>query len=205
MLNEETIELLNRYHVNAITLSLNTLDKDKYEYLSGFSKFELIKENLEKTINEFQGKIRINCVIFDEKYEEKDYEEIINLCQENNLGMRLIEPSKVEGFPITYKKDKFKKFTNILRKKADKVIQSDCNSVEYLYFGNWYLTIMHSLCDNKICDACPKYMYIRITSDLKLKPCLSRRDTEVPIDFESEETIEKSFIKAIHYMGVGLK
>lgn len=205
MLNEKTIELLNNYHVNALTLSLNTLEKNKYEYLSGFPNFELVKENLERTINEFQGKIRINCVIFDEKYEKKDYEEIINLCKENNLGMRLIEPSKVEGFPITYTKNKFKKFTNMLRKEADRVIQSDCNSVEYLYFGNWYLTIMHSLCDNKICDACPKYMYIRITSDLKLKPCLSRRDTEVPIDFENEQTIEKSFIKAIHYMGVGLK
>ncbi len=205
MLNEENIKLLNRYKVNALTLSLNTLDKDKYEYLSGFFNFELVKENLERTIKKFQGKIRINCIIFDEKYEEKDYEEIIKLCKENKLGMRVIEPSVVKGFPITYTKEKFKEFTNILRKKADKIIQSDCNSVEYLYFKNWYLTIMHSLCDNKICDACPKYMYIRVTSDLKLKPCLSRRDTEVPIDFENDQTIEKSFIKAIHYMGVGLK
>ena len=205
MLNEENIKLLNRYKVNALTLSLNTLDKEKYEYLSGFFNFELVKENLERTIKKFQGKIRINCIIFDEKYEEKDYEEIIKLCKENKLGMRVIEPSVVKGFPITYTKEKFKEFTNILRKKADKIIQSDCNSVEYLYFKNWYLTIMHSLCDNKICDACPKYMYIRVTSDLKLKPCLSRRDTEVPIDFENDQTIEKSFIKAIHYMGVGLK
>ena len=205
MLNEETIDLLNRYNVNALTLSLNTLNKNKFEYLSGFSNFDLVKENLERTINKFQGKIRINCIVFDEQYDENDYENIIDLCKKHNLGMRIIEPSKVEGFPITYTKDKFIKFTNKLRKKANKVIQSDCNSVEYLYFENWYLTIMHSLCDNKICDACPKYMYIRVTSDLKLKPCLSRRDTEVPIDFENEKTIENSFIKAIHYMGVGLK
>lgn len=205
MLNEETIDLLNRYNVNALTLSLNTLNKNKFEYLSGFFNFDLVKENLERTINKFQGKIRINCIVFDEQYDENDYENIIDLCKKHNLGMRIIEPSKVEGFPITYTKDKFIKFTNKLRKKANKVIQSDCNSVEYLYFENWYLTIMHSLCDNKICDACPKYMYIRVTSDLKLKPCLSRRDTEVPIDFENEKTIENSFIKAIHYMGVGLK
>lgn len=204
MLNEKNINLLNRYHVNALTLSLNTLEKEKYQYLSGFSNFDLVEENLKTTIQEFKGKIRVNCIIFDEKYKEKDYQSIINLCQEKNLGMRLIEPSVVDGFPITYTKEKFEKFTNKLRKKADKVIESDCNSVEYLFFGNWYLTIMHSLCDNKICEACPKYMYIRITSDLKLKPCLSRRDTEVPIDLENEQTIEKSFIQAINYMGVGL-
>lgn len=205
LLNKKNIERLNRYHVNALTLSLNTLEKEKYQYLSGFSNFDLIKENLERTIQEFKGKIRVNCIIFDEKYKEKDYQSIIHLCQKNNLGMRLIEPSKVDGFPITYTKEKFENFTNQLRKKADRVIESDCNSVEYLFFGNWYLTIMHSLCDNKICEACPKYMYIRITSDLKLKPCLSRRDTEVPIDLESEQTIEKSFIEAINYMGVGIK
>lgn len=204
MLNEKNIERLNRYHVNALTLSLNTLEKEKYEYLSGFSNFDLVKENLKRTIQKFKGKIRVNCVIFDEKYNEKDYKSIIHLCQENNLGMRLIEPSIVDRFPITYTKEKFEKFTNQLRKKADKVIESDCNSVEYLFFGNWYLTIMHSLCDNKICEACPKYMYIRITSDLKLKPCLSRRDTEIPIDLENEQTIERSFIQAINYMGVGI-
>lgn len=204
LLNEENIELLNRYNVNALTLSLNTLEKEKYQYLSGFSNFNLVKENLERTIKKFKGKIRINCIVFDEKYNEKDYQSIINLCQENSLGIRLIEPSIVEGFPITYTKEKFKKFTNKLRKKADKVIKSDCSSVEYLFFGNWYVTIMHSLCDNKICEACPKYMYIRITSDLKLKPCLSRRDTEIPIDLKNEQTIEQSFIQAINYMGVGI-
>lgn len=204
LLNERNISLLNQYHVNALTLSLNTLEKEKYEYLSGFSDFELVKENLQRTIEKFTGKIRVNCVIFDEKYNEKDYQAIIRLCQENNLGMRLIEPSVVEGLSITYTKKGFKKFTNKLRKKADKVIESDCNSVEYLFFGNWYVTIMHSLCDNKICEACPQYMYIRVTSDLKLKPCLSRRDTEVPIDLESEQGMEQSFIQAIGYMGVGI-
>lgn len=205
LLNEKNIEMLNRYHVNALTLSLNTLEKEKYEKLSGFPNFNLVKENLKRTLEKFEGKIRINCIIFDEDYKEKDYQSIIEFCQKNNLGMRLIEPSKVEGFPITYTKEKFEKFTKKLKKKADKVISSDCNSVEYLFFGDWYLTIMHSLCDNKICEACPKYMYIRITSDLKLKPCLSRRDTEIPIDFECDQSIEKSFIRAINYMGVGLK
>ncbi len=204
LLNKKNIERLNRYHVNALTLSLNTLEKEKYQYLSGFSNFELIKENLEKTIQKFKGKIRVNCIIFDEKYNDKDYQSIIHLCQENNLGIRLIEPSIVDGLHITYTKEKFEEFIQKLKKKADRVIESDCNSVEYLFFGNWYLTIMHSLCDNKICEACQKYMYIRITSDFKLKPCLSRRDTEVPINLENEETIQNSFIEAINYMGVGI-
>lgn len=82
---------------------------------------------------------------------------------------------------------------------------SDCESVEYIFLGNWYLTVMHSLCDNKLCDSCKDYMYIRVTSEKKLKPCLSRRDTEIAIDTRSKETIKKAFIEAITHIGDGIK
>lgn len=205
LLTEKNIKLLNKYNVNAITLSLNTLNQEKFEYLSKFTNFDIVKQNLQNTIEKFKGKIRVNCVIFDEKYDEEDYGKIIKLCKESNLGLRIIEPSRVEGLNITYSKEKFNQLIEKLRGKAEKIIESDCSSVEYLFFGEWYLTIMHSLCDNKLCEACPKYMYIRVTSDLKLKPCLARNDTEIPINMESETTIEEAFIEAINYMGVGVE
>lgn len=204
LLTEKNIKLLNKYDVNAITLSLNTLDEEKFKYLSNFSNFELIMQNLKNTVQQFNGKIRVNCVVFDDKYEEEDYREVIAFCKQNNLGLRLIEPSKVDGLEITYTKEKFHELINKLKLDAEGVVSSDCSSVEYLFFGKWYITVMHSLCDNEHCDTCPKYMYIRVTSNLKLKPCLARVDTEIPINIESEETIEKAFIKAINHMGVGV-
>lgn len=204
LLVEKNIKLLNKYDVNAITLSLNTLNEEKFKYLSNFPNFEIIKQNLKNTIQQIKSKIRVNCVVFDDKYEEEDYREVITFCKQNNLGLRLIEPSRVDGLPITYKKEKFYELINKLRLEADNVVISDCSSVEYLFFGKWYITVMHSLCDNEHCDTCPKYMYIRVTSDLKLKPCLARVDTEVPINLENEEKIEQAFIKAINYMGVGV-
>ena len=205
LLNDKNIKILNKYSVNAITLSLNTLDEEKFEYLSGFQNFDIIRNNLRNTIQQFKGKIRVNCVVFDERYDEEDYREVITLCKQNNLGLRIIEPSRVDGLEITYNKEKFHELINKLKIESENIITSDCTSVEYLFFGKWYITIMHSLCDNKHCESCPKYMYIRVTSDLKLKPCLSRRDTEVSINMESEETIEQAFIEAINYMGVGVQ
>lgn len=205
MLNEKNIEMLNKYKVNALTLSLNTLDKEKFIYLSNFKNYELIQKNLNLVIDKFKGKLRINCIIFDDKYTEESYDNIIEFCKQNNLGLRLVEPSRVEGLPITYTKFRFNEYVNNLRKKASKVIKSDCKSVEYFFFKNWYLTIMHSLCDNQLCESCIDYMYIRITSEMKLKPCLSRRDTEVKINMDTEDTIRKNFIEAISYMGVGIK
>ncbi len=204
LLNDETINMLNKYNVSSLTLSLNTLEKDKYCYLSGTNHYETVMDNLSNTLENFKGKLRINCIVFDENYNSQDYLNILKLCQENNIGLRFVEPSYVEGFPITYTKQKFNILIDELRNNATNVIKSDCESVEYLFFGDWYLTVMHSLCDNKICSACRDYMYLRVTSDDKLKPCLKRRDTEVDINFSSDETIGKSFVKAINNMGRGI-
>ena len=204
-LNEKNIKILNRYKVNALTLSLNSLKKEKFTYLTNFQDYNLINNNLKNTIKNFRGKIRINCIIFDYKYKQEDYDEIVEFCKNNHLGLRLVEPSTVEGLKITYPKEKFNEYIEVLRKKSDKIIYSDCQSVEYLFFDDWYLTVMHSLCDNKLCDSCIDYMYIRITSELKLKPCLSRRDTEVTIDTSSNKKIREAFIEAINNIGVGLR
>lgn len=204
LLNSKNINLLNKYDVNALTLSLNTLDCNKFVFLSNFKGYKLVYKNLDSVMKKFNGKIRINCIIFDELFDEKDYDNIIDFCKKNNLGLRLVEPSKVENFEITYNKKKFNYYIKKLRNKADKVIKSDCQSVEYFYFNNWYLTVMHSLCDNRLCSSCKKYMYMRISSEMKLKPCLSRRDTEVTINFESDDKIRESFIEAIRNMGKGL-
>ncbi len=204
LLTDETIAMLNKYNVSSLTLSLNTLDKDKYCYLSGTNNYELVMSNLERVLKKFNGKLRINCIVFDENYSSKDYLQILKLCRDNNIGLRFVEPSIVEGFPITYSKEKFKILIDELKEIADDIIVSDCASVEYLVFGDWYLTVMHSLCDNKICDACRDYMYLRVTSDDKLKPCLRRRDTEVDIDFSSEDEMKKCFVKAISNMGRGI-
>lgn len=204
-LNEKNIEMLNRYNVNTLTLSLNTLDKEKFVFLSNFKNYDLMINNLNNVIKQFNGKIRINCIVFDKNYKQEDYDNILKFCQENSLGLRLVEPSKVEGLDITYTKEKFEEYIEVLRERADKIINSDCESVEYLFFDNWYLTIMHSLCDNELCDSCINYMYIRVTSEMKLKPCLSRRDTEVDIDVSSDEKIRDAFIEAISYIGIGVK
>ena len=204
-LTPKNIKMLNKYNINALTLSLNTLKEEKFKYLSNFKNYDLMINNLESTIKNFKGSIRINCIIFDDRYEQEDYDEIVQFCKTRKLGLRLVEPSEVEGLEITYTKEKFEEYIKIIKSTANKVIASNCESVEYVFFDDWYLTIMHSLCDNRFCDSCTDYMYIRVTSEMKLKPCLSRRDTEVPINMENDETIKMSFIEAIEYMGVGIK
>ena len=204
LLTENKIDMLNKYNVSSLTLSLNTLEKNKYNYLSGTNNYNLVMYNLQNVLKKFNGKIRINCIVFDENYNKEDYFNILKLCKTNNIGLRFVEPSKVDGYPITYTKEKFNELLSELRDESNKIILSDCKSVEYLFFDEWYLTVMHSLCDNKICEACKDYMYLRLTSDDKLKPCLKRRDTEIELDYLDDIEIKKGFVKAISYMGRGI-
>ena len=204
LLTDDKIDMLNKYNVSSLTLSLNTLEKKKYNYLSGTDNYDLVMHNLQNVLKKFKGKLRINCIVFDENYNKDDYFNILKLCKSNNIGLRFVEPSKVEGYHITYTKSKFNELLSELRDESNKVILSDCKSVEYLFFDDWYLTVMHSLCDNKICEACRDYMYLRLTSDDKLKPCLQRRDTEVELDSLDDNEIKKRFVKAINYMGRGI-
>ncbi|MCI5143467.1 MAG: hypothetical protein D3909_17450, partial [Candidatus Electrothrix sp. ATG1] len=121
-----------------------------------------------------------------------------------NIKLRLVEPSSVHGKDITTDKSAFEKVIKILLCSAEKVIYSDCESVVHLFFNRSYVTVMKSLCDNKLCKSCKEYMYLRLTSSGALKPCLSRRDTEVEIPSLNEITINNSFAKAIAKMGIGL-
>lgn len=204
LLDQQKIDLLNRHHVSAITLSLNSMNEARYEYLSEEKLFITAFANIQMAISNFKGSIRINSVVFDDVANLDDYYEIIKFCYTNKIGLRLIEPSRVEGMSLTNGKRRFDELLNIIKENAERRILSDCASVEYLFWGDWYITVMHSLCDNKLCSTCAKYMYIRITSDMKLKPCLSRRDTEVKIDTNSDAGIRNAFIKAINYMGEGV-
>lgn len=204
LLDREKIELLNQHHVSALTISLNSLKESRYEYLTNEKKFKVVIENIKMAIEKFKGSIRINSVVFDDVDDLQDYYDIIEFCYAKKIGLRIIEPTKVEQMDITKGKKRFHELLDILKEEATKKIMSDCESVEYLFFGDWYITVMHSLCDNTLCNACVKYMYLRITSDMKLKPCLSRRDTEVAIDISSESSIRRAFIESINNMGVGV-
>ncbi len=198
LLNSKVIELFNQYKLNSLNLSLNSLEETRYNALSNRHFFENARKNIEFAISNFSGKIRINSIVFDDTNELLDYYNIIKFCYDNKIRLRLIEPTIVNNMPITNGKSNFNLLIERLREKANHFALSDGGSVEYFFFGKNYITALHSLCDNQLCATCAKYMYLRLTSDMKLKPCLSRRDNEVPIDTSSKNTIRAAFMQVIN-------
>lgn len=204
-LNDKMIALLNRHQVNAITISLSSMRKSVYEEITGFKNYELIERHFLSALTDFNGRTRINAVVFNCGNTLEDYIRIIEICLAKGCGLRIVEPTTVKELPMTYDKGMFLQVRDYLLHKAERVVVSDCASVEYAFWGNQYITIMKSLCDNLLCESCKEYMYVRLTSDGKLKPCLARTDTEESLDFKDDSSIRKAFILAIHNVGNGLK
>lgn len=208
LLDTEMLSLLNRYSVNATTISLNSLNKERYQSLTRSPSFDVVYSNILSAKNKFNGHIRLNSVVYnDTKFTIEDYINIFDFCMQHDFGLRIVEPTTVKGMPNTYSKTAFSKVVNTLKEKSITPIKSDCTSVEYLFYKHdRYITVMRSLCDNGLCGTCKKYMYLRLSSQGALKPCLARTDTEFLIAPESSTmNIRRAFIFAINDMGNGVK
>jgi cyclic pyranopterin phosphate synthase len=203
---EENIDLLLEHKVEYLTVTLNTLDPYLYERMHNAPKgaLERVLKGIKKA-SDSGLKIRINLTAYDIKGQE--VYDVIDYCKRNNLVMRICEPYYVKGSSETKDKESYRKIVGDILDNSTEVLESACQTVRYVTTQDGAtLTIMKNLCDNRFCDSCGKYLYVRLTSDKKLKPCLSRTDTEVTIpDNPTEEELDLCFSKAALSMGEGIE
>lgn len=200
---EEKIPLLEQHWIKLITVSINTLNTLQYAKVTGTLKGALNKvmQWLDSLKNK-NIKVNINLTAVDSLtlWEVLD---VIDYARESNFMMRICEPLYVISEPSTKEKKLFKEVFDYLIHNSKQVIHSACESVTYIEDNKWgRITIYHSLCDNRFCESCWKYLYLRLTSDRKLKPCLSRHDTEILIsENPDDEELAYAFYSSIANMG----
>ena len=204
---EEKLSILLKHGVNPITVTLNTLDSKRYAKIAGTSKNSLKKvlAGIAK-IDKAGLKVNINLTALD-NIPLQDIIKVVDFSKKRKFVFRICEPTYVIGADATRKKVRFKEALDYLERIAQGKVNSACESVDYLSTkGGGKITVMRNLCDNRYCDSCAKYLYLRLTSEGKLKPCLSRTDTEVQISENPKpKDLGLAFAKAIAHMGKGLK
>jgi len=194
---------LKKYGIEIITVSINTLREDNYKTVTGSHIW-----GLDKVLDWLQKakllwmKININLTAVDSLVIE-EIQEVITYARENWFMMRICEPLYVIWEETTKEKKVFNEILWYLLKNNKNIVYSWCESVTYIEDLLWWrITIFHSLCDNRFCNGCGKYVYLRLTSDRKLKPCLSRIDTEVALSENPDnKELEYAFYKSISNMG----
>ncbi|WP_299441232.1 GTP 3',8-cyclase MoaA [uncultured Aquimarina sp.] len=167
------ISVLKENGVKTITISIDSLHKDKFEKITRRNEFEKVWNTIQLFQNE-GFKIKLNIVLI-KNFNEDEIIDFINLTKDRNLIIRFIEFMPFDGNQWNMDKlvtqqeilDKVNyTFPLQLKRLTDAPNDTSRNYKIEGYTGSFAII---SSVTNPFCDTCNR---IRITADGKLKNCL---------------------------------
>lgn len=193
ILLSEKIEKLKKAGLKGVNISLDTLDREQFNYITRGGDLERVLQGIEKALN-LNLEVKINSVIMKD-INENAIEELAKLTLNSQLDVRFIELMPIgQG----------KKFTGIsnndIYDRLEKIFEFDRNYKEIKGVSTYY-----KLKDSKgnigfispinscFCETCNK---IRLTSDGVIKRCLNSKGN-TNIKEYLDKNIEKEKIKEI--------
>ena len=159
--------------VKRINLSLDTLDPEKYAYITRIGKLEQFRAGLEAALEAGFDKVKINAVLIG-GFNDDEIESLANLTMEYPVDMRFIELMPIQDHD-EFGESAYVPYSKVLEKLPDAVPVAKDGGVAKLYRlpgaqGNIGLI---SPISAHFCSECNR---IRLTADGKLKPCLHSGD-----------------------------
>lgn len=193
ILLSEKIEKLKKAGLKGVNISLDTLDREQFNYITRGGDLERVLQGIEKALN-LNLEVKINSVIMKD-INENAIEELAKLTLNNQLDVRFIELMPIgQG----------KKFTGIsnndIYDRLEKIFEFDRDYKEIKGVSTYY-----KLKDSKgnigfispinscFCETCNK---IRLTSDGVIKRCLNSKGN-TNIKEYLDKNVEKEKIKEI--------
>ena len=155
--------------VSRLNLSLDTLDPEKYAYITRIGKLEQFCAGLEAALEAGFDKIKINAVLIG-GFNEDEIEALAGLTMEYPVDMRFIELMPIQDHD-EFGQDAYVPYSRVLERLPEAVPVPKDGGVAKLYRlpgakGNIGLI---SPISAHFCGECSR---IRLTADGKLKPCL---------------------------------
>ena len=179
--------------VKRVNISLDTLDSEKYAYITRIGKLEQFKAGLEAALDAGFDKVKINAVLIG-GFNDDEIEELANLTMRYPVDMRFIELMPIQDHD-EFGLEAYLPYSKVLEKLPDAVPVPQDGGVAKLYRlpgakGNIGLI---SPISAHFCGECNR---LRLTADGKLKPCLHAPD-EYSIKGLGWEEMKAVFEKAI--------
>jgi len=155
--------------VNRLNLSLDTLDPQKYAYITRIGQLDDFRAGLDAAFEAGFEKIKINAVLIG-GFNDNEIEPLANLTMEYPLDMRFIELMPIQDHD-EFGQDAYLPYSKVLEKLPRAVEMPGDGGVAKLYRlpgakGNIGLI---SPISAHFCGECNR---MRLTADGKLKPCL---------------------------------
>lgn len=159
--------------VKRVNLSLDTLDEEKYTYITRIGKLEAFRAGLEAALETGFEKVKINAVLIG-GFNDGEIVELANLTRQYPVDMRFIELMPILGSD-EFGKSAYVPYSRVLEQLPEAVAIPQDGGVAKLYRlpgaqGNLGLI---SPISSHFCRECNR---LRLTADGKLKPCLHAAD-----------------------------
>lgn len=179
--------------LDRINISLDTLNPEKYHYITRWGHVEDVFAGIEAALDAGFRKVKLNTVLVG-GFNDDEIEDLTNLTRKYPVDLRFIELMPIGGNkdfgPHAYLPN-----SAVLERLPELEPQTHDGSVAQLYRlpgaqGNVGLI---SPISNHFCAECNR---MRLTADGKLKPCLHSAD-EFPIKGLPPEEIAQQFLRAV--------
>ena len=193
ILLSEKIEKLKKAGLKGVNISLDTLDREQFNYITRGGDLERVLQGIEKALN-LNLEVKINSVIMKD-INENAIEELAKLTLNSQLDVRFIELMPIgQG----------KKFTGIsnndIYNRLEKTFEFDRDYKEIKGVSTYYKLKdsegnigFISPINSCFCETCNK---IRLTSDGVIKRCLNSKGN-TNIKESLDKNVEKEEIKEI--------
>ncbi|MCC7332362.1 MAG: GTP 3',8-cyclase MoaA [Flavobacteriales bacterium] len=201
ILLDKYMDLFLECGVNDINVSLDTLNKDKFNTITRRDYYALVKTNIDKYIKSGFN-LKINCVLI-KGVNDNELIDFIEYTKDRNSSIRFIEFMPFDG--NKWDVSKVVSLQNILDKLYDyygqnQVIKLDDkpnDTTKNFRISNYTGSFgVISTVSNPFCDSCNR---IRLTANGRIKNCLfSSSETDLLTPLRNGEDIEGHILKGMY-------
>ena len=200
----EYAEDLKNAGLDRVNVSLDTLNRDTYKFVTNMDYLDKAKAGILKAVEVDLYPVKINMVVMKD-INTNEIRDMFEFCKENGIILQLIELIESENCDD----DKFSaeyhySLDSLEKRLAD--IADDVRERKFMqgrkkyYINDGEIEIVRPVDNSSFCANCSR---LRITPDGKIKPCLLRNDNLVELishvrNGESEEELTEIFINGIN-------
>ena len=201
LLTHRFIADFKKYGLKDINVSLDSLNAEKFKFITRRDQYKKAFTNIEQLIKEGFN-VKINAVLM-KNFNEDEIVEFIKLTKERAINVRFIEFMPFDG--NAWNKDKLVSQAEIINRVTDhfgvEALQPLPNEKNFTarnfriegFTGSFGII---SSVTNPFCDSCNR---IRLTADGKLKNCLfSNEETNLLKAFREGEKLEQLIDEALN-------
>lgn len=204
ILLEKYAQALKDAGLDRVNVSLDTLDRETFEFITKKDYLEDAKKGILKAVEVGLYPVKINMVIMKD-INQDEIDDMFEFCKENDIVLQLIELIESENCDEDkFSKDYHYNLDDIEKELAD--IADDVREREFMqgrkkyYIDGGEIEVVKPVDNAKFCAKCSR---LRITPDGKIKPCLLRNDNLVELishvrNGASEDELEEIFINGIN-------